>query len=71
LALAIRLEGLIREQTIADYAEVARLGRVARACLTQIMKRLDLAPDLQKQILFLPASQGLNERPLVVFLGDN
>jgi hypothetical protein len=64
LALAIRLEGLIRDETIRDYAELARLGRVTRARMTQIMKLLDLAPDIQEQILFLPFIQGLNERNL-------
>ena len=64
LALAIRLEGLIREQTIPDYAAVARRGRVTRARMTQIMKLLDLAPDLQEQILFLPPLPRLNERNL-------
>ena len=32
--------------------------------MTQIMKLLDLAPDIQEQILFLPLIQGLNERNL-------
>ena len=64
MALAIRLDGLIREQSIADYAEIARRGRVTRARLTQIMKLLDLAPDIQEQILFLPLIKGLNERNL-------
>jgi hypothetical protein len=64
MALAIRLEGLIREQTIPDYAAVARRGRVTRARMTQIMKLLDLAPDLQEQILFLPPLPHLNERNL-------
>ena len=63
LALAIRLEGLIREETIRDYAEVARLGRVTRARVTQIMKLLNLAPDIQEAILFLPSAR-LNERNL-------
>jgi hypothetical protein len=35
---------------------------VTRARITQIMKLLDLAPDIQEQILFLPLIQGLNER---------
>ena len=61
LALAIRLEGLLREETIRDYAELARLGRVTRARMTQIMKLLDLAPDIQEQILFLPLT-GIVER---------
>ncbi|MGO9229868.1 MAG: hypothetical protein ACLQKA_11775 [Bryobacteraceae bacterium] len=64
MALAIRLEGLIREQAIPDYAAVARRGRVTRARMTQIMKLLDLAPDLQEQILFLPSLPRLNERNL-------
>lgn len=64
LALAIRLEGLLRDETIRDYAELARLERVTRARMTQIMKLLDLAPDIQEQILFLPPRRGLNERNL-------
>ncbi len=64
MALAIRLEGLIREQTIPDYAAAARRGRVTRARMTQIMKLLDLAPDLQEQILFLPPLPHLNEKNL-------
>ncbi|MGA2145971.1 MAG: hypothetical protein ABSH49_13520 [Bryobacteraceae bacterium] len=69
LALAIRLEGLIRKQTIADYAELARRGRVSRPRMTQIMKLLDLAPDLQEQILFLPPLPRLNERNLRPIVG--
>jgi hypothetical protein len=64
LALAIRMEGLLRSGTIGDYAELARLGRVTRARMTQIMRLLNLAPDLQEQILFLPLIRGLNERNL-------
>jgi hypothetical protein len=64
MALAIRLEGLVRQQEVVDYAELARRGRVTRARMTQIIRLLDLAPDLQEQILFLPPLQGLNERNL-------
>jgi hypothetical protein len=64
MALAIRFEGLLRDGTILDYAELARRGHVTRARITQIMKLLDLAPDIQEQILFLPPIQGLNERNL-------
>jgi hypothetical protein len=64
LALAIRFEGLLRDETIRDYAELARLGRVTRARMTQIMKLIHLAPDIQEQILFLPPLKGLNERNL-------
>ena len=64
MALAIRFEGLVRNKTVRDYAELARLGRVTRARVTQIMKLRYLAPDIQEQILFLPNVQGLNERNL-------
>ena len=64
MALAIRFEGLLRNETIRNYAELARLGRVTRARMTQIMKLLYLAPDIQEQILFLPPLKGLNERNL-------
>ena len=54
MALAIRCDRLIREGEIADYAELARLGHVTRARVTQIMNLLLLAPDIQEAILNLP-----------------
>jgi hypothetical protein len=36
---------------------VARLGRVSRARVSQIMNLLHLAPDIQAQLLFLPAME--------------
>jgi len=54
VALAIRLDALVREGVVADYADVARLGHVTRARVTQIMNLLHLAPDIQEAILFLP-----------------
>jgi len=64
MALAIRFEGLLRDGTIRDYVELARLGCVTRARMTQIMKLLHLAPNIQEQILFLPRIKGFNERNL-------
>jgi hypothetical protein len=55
--LAIRLDQLIRDGTVADQAGLARLGHVTRARLTQIMNLLCLASDIQEQILFLPATE--------------
>lgn len=54
MALAIRFERLIAEGVVADYAELARLGNVSRARITQIMNLLLLAPDIQEAVLFLP-----------------
>jgi hypothetical protein len=57
MALAIRFEGLIRAGLVSDYAELARLGHVTRARITQIMNLLQLAPDIQEQLLFLPPTE--------------
>jgi hypothetical protein len=53
MALALRFENLIREGRVADYSDLARLGHVSRARLTQIMNLLLLAPDIQEAILFM------------------
>lgn len=54
MALAIHFEGLIKRGMVRDYADIARLGFVTRARVTQIMNLLLLAPDIQEEILFLP-----------------
>jgi hypothetical protein len=54
MALAIRCEELVRRGEVADYADLGRLGHVTRARMTQIMNLLNLAPDIQEEILFLP-----------------
>lgn len=61
MALAIRFDRLVRDGTVKDYAELARLGRATRARLTQIMNLLNLAPDIQEEILFLPPVAGERE----------
>ena len=54
MALAIRFDELLRSGAVKDYAELARLGHVTRARVTQIMNLLNLAPDIQEALLFLP-----------------
>ena len=51
LALAIVFDQLIRDGVVADQAELAKLGRVTRARVTQIMDLLSLAPAIQEQLL--------------------
>jgi hypothetical protein len=58
MALAIRFDRLVRQGEVADYADLARLGHVTRARVTQIMNLLLLAPDIQEEILFLPRTHG-------------
>src|SRR5262245_9323224 len=54
LALANRFEGLIRAGQVEGYAELARLGHVTPARVSQVMTLLHLAPDIQEAVLFLP-----------------
>jgi hypothetical protein len=53
---------------VTDYAVLAALGRVSRSRVTQIMNLLNLAPDIQEQILFLKADsaeqQGICEQSI-------
>ena len=58
MALAIRMEQLVRSGEVSDYAELARLAHVTRARITQIMNLLHLAPDIQEAILSLPRTDG-------------
>jgi hypothetical protein len=62
MALAIRFDSLIRDGVVADYAEVARLGHVTRARITQIMNLLLLAPAIQKRSCFCRASRAAGTR---------
>jgi hypothetical protein len=56
MALAIRLDHLIMSGQVTDQAELARVGHVSRARLTQIMDLNLLAPDIQEEILFWAGS---------------
>ena len=54
MALAIHFDELLRSGVVADYAELAQLGHVSNARISQVMNLLTLAPDIQEAILFLP-----------------
>ena len=54
LALAHRFEDLVRRGEVKDYADLARLGHVSRARVSQILKLLTLAPSIQEHLLGLP-----------------
>ena len=53
MALAIHFEDLIRQGVVTDYADLARLGHVTRARVTQIMNLRLLTPHIQEELLFL------------------
>ena len=62
MALAIRFDQLIRDGVVADQAELARLGQVSRARVSQSMDLLQLAPDIHVLLLFFPESQRGRQR---------
>ena len=66
LALAHKLEGVVRAGQVKDYAELARLAHISSARIGQIVILGLLAPTIQEHILFLPAEQAglIGEREL-------
>ena len=52
MALAIKFQEMIDRGEVKDYADLARLGFVTRARVTQIMNLLHLAPQIQEALLF-------------------
>ena len=57
LALAIRFEGRVRSGALANYSAIAQLGYVTRARVSQIANLINLAPDIQEAILYLPLTE--------------
>ena len=72
LALAHRFEELVRSGAVKDYAELARLSHVTRARVSQIMNLLNLAPEIQEYLLWLPSECGreVTERELRRIAGE-
>jgi hypothetical protein len=54
MALALKCQDLLDQGVLASRAELATLSRVSRARVSQILNLLNLAPDLQEALLFLP-----------------
>ena len=54
MALALRFQKLLLSGAVRDHAELARLGQVTRARISQIMNLLNLAPYIIEALLHLP-----------------
>jgi len=74
MALAIKFDAMLARGEVRDYADLARLGYVSRARITQIMNLLTLAPDIQEALLSLPRTttgrdpiREQNLRPITAF----
>jgi len=57
LALAHRLDQLVRTGAVRDYGELARLGHVSPARICQFLTLLHLAPTIQESLLFLTTGE--------------
>jgi DNA invertase Pin-like site-specific DNA recombinase len=57
LALALKFEELIRSGAVSNYAALAQLAQVSRSRITQMTGLLNLAPDIQEEILFLRSEE--------------
>ena len=57
IALAHKLEELVRTGAVESYGELARLGFISPARLSQILILAQLAPAIQEYVLFMPAKE--------------
>jgi hypothetical protein len=57
IALVHKLNELVRSGAVPNYAELARVGRITPARLTQIIVLAHLSPAIQECLLFLPAAE--------------
>jgi hypothetical protein len=64
MALAIKFQDMVDRGEVRDYADLARLGYVSRARLTQLMNLLLLAPKIQEKLLNSTASCEVRESQL-------
>lgn len=62
LRKAIEWKSLLESGKVASQAEIARQEGVTRARVTQVMRMLRLAPEIQEQILAMP--DGVRRPPI-------
>lgn len=69
MALAVKLESLIKKGLVRDYADLARLGAVDRSLVSRVMNLRLLAPSIQMHLLELDSqendSQSLFQKDLM------
>jgi hypothetical protein len=64
VALAHKLEGMVRSGCVKDYRELARKAQVSPARIAQIVILSQLAPEIQEYVLFLSSEHaGLISEP--------
>ena len=61
MALAIHFDGMMRSGTVRGHSDLARLGGISYARVTQIMNLLNLPPWRQEELLFLSPESTVSE----------
>ena len=54
VALASRMQSMLDSGEVENFQQLAELGRISQPRMTQIMSLLNLAPDIQEELLYLP-----------------
>ena len=54
VALASRMLSMIESGQVESFQQLAKLGRISQPRMTQIMSLLNLAPEIQEELLYLP-----------------
>ena len=54
VALASRMQSMLESGEVESFQQLAELGRISQPRTTQIMSLLNLAPDIQEELLYLP-----------------
>ena len=54
VALASRMQSMIDSGQVESFQQLAELGRISQPRMTQIMSLLNLAQDIQEELLYLP-----------------
>jgi hypothetical protein len=57
MALAIKMEGLLRDGSVGSYRELAEMGQISRARVSQVIRLAELALPIQEEILWLPKTR--------------
>ena len=68
VALASRMQSMIESGQVETYQQLAEFGRISQPRMTQIMSLLNLAPEIQEELLYLPeliqGKAGIHEKLL-------
>ena len=54
VALASRMQSMLESGEVESYQQLAELGKISQPRMTQIMSLLNLALDIQEELLYLP-----------------